>query len=93
MESITAIEFDSWECLCGNEPSSDGFYPCDEQGNEVEPTPAWNGLLYVCARCDRIIDQYTLKVVGKRKSQPSRPKRRAAACGPMDAIGGASEWM
>ena len=34
-------------CL-GDEPSEDGFYPCDEKGNEAEPVAEWSGL-YVCA--------------------------------------------
>src|SRR4051794_3542480 len=25
---------EAWLCLCGNAPSGDGFYPCDEKGNE-----------------------------------------------------------
>ncbi len=54
-----------WVCVCGNIPESDGFYPCDEDGLEIEPTKEsrWSGL-YVCARCSRIIDQETLEVVG-----------------------------
>ncbi len=42
-------------CECGNEPEADGFFPCDSQGNEIEPliTSEWNGL-YVCARCQNL---------------------------------------
>jgi hypothetical protein len=57
---------DAWVCFCRNEPSEDGFYPCDEKGNEVEPDHNWNGELYVCNRCGRIINQHTLEVVGKK---------------------------
>jgi hypothetical protein len=55
---------DAWICLCGNQPSSDGFYPCDDSGDEIEPTAAWKGL-YACLRCGRIIEQGSLRVVGR----------------------------
>lgn len=55
---------DNWICVCGNTPDSDGFYPCDANGNEVEPVEGWKDL-YVCANCGRIIDQHTLEVVGR----------------------------
>ncbi len=57
---------DSWVCICGNTPTSDGFFPCNESGNEMEPTKGsgWAGL-YVCAQCGRIIKQDELAVVGK----------------------------
>lgn len=56
---------EAWICLCNNTPTGDGFYPCNEKGDEMEPTIGsnWNGL-YVCAKCGRIIDQKTLEVVG-----------------------------
>lgn len=43
---------DDWECLCGNTSHSDGFFPCDETGIEVEPTldSDWDGL-FRCIRC------------------------------------------
>jgi len=59
---------EAWICICGNEPSEDGFSPCDEKGNEVEPVAGWGGL-YVCFRCGRMIDQVSLRVVG-RNPQP-----------------------
>ena len=62
---------EAWVCLCGNTPSADGFYPCDVQGNAVEPTPAdWTTGCYVCAKCGRIINQTSLEVVG-RKTVPT----------------------
>lgn len=56
---------EAWICICKNTPSDGGFYPCDKEGNEMEPTieSDWSGL-YVCADCGRIIDQKTLVVVG-----------------------------
>lgn len=57
---------EAWVCICGNTPSDGGFYPCDKEGNEMEPTVGsdWDGL-YVCADCGRIIKQDTLEVVGR----------------------------
>jgi hypothetical protein len=66
--SHAAGDDEAWTCLCGNEPSEDGFYPCDEKGDEVEPVEGWSGL-YVCLRCGRIIDPESLRVVG-RNPQP-----------------------
>ena len=60
---------EAWICICGNEPTEDGFYPCDANGNEVHPTVKdWEEPLYVCARCGRIIHQETLKVMGQNPS-------------------------
>jgi hypothetical protein len=56
----------AWTCICGNRPIDDGFYPCDDKGQEVEPTSGWNGL-YVCDRCGRVVDQHTLEVMARRK--------------------------
>jgi hypothetical protein len=55
---------EAWICLCGNTPASDGFYPCDKNGNEMAPAEGWDNL-YVCARCGRIIDQDSLEVVDR----------------------------
>ena len=55
----------SWKCICGNHPSKDGFYPCDAQGNRVEPIEKdWTTGLYICATCGRMISPETLEVVG-----------------------------
>jgi hypothetical protein len=53
---------EAWICLCGNTTRSDGFYPCDEDGNEMAPAKGWENL-YVCGRCGRIIDQFSLEVL------------------------------
>jgi hypothetical protein len=59
---------DAWLCICGNTPDSDGFYACDKNGNEVEPTREdWKTDWYVCARCGRMIDVDTLQVVGRNE--------------------------
>ena len=59
----------SWLCVCGNEPQMDGFYPCNERGEHVEPTAElWTTNCYVCACCGRIIRQSDLEIVGRRGS-------------------------
>lgn len=57
---------EAWICICGNRPADDGFFPCDKNGNEMEPLIGsdWKDL-YVCANCGRIINQYTLEVLGQ----------------------------
>lgn len=59
---------EAWTCICRNQPSEEDFFPCDEKGNEMEPVAGWGGL-YVCARCGRMIDPESLRVVG-RNPQP-----------------------
>lgn len=67
MEYIEQDEEDIWHCLCGNSTCWDGFYPCDLNGNEVEPTPElWTTDLYICPDCGRIFQQSDGKVVGMR---------------------------
>jgi len=59
---------DWWVCLCGNEPIQECFSPCDELGQQVEPTPEdWTTSCYVCDRCGRITDQDAGEVVGQRQ--------------------------
>ena len=57
---------EAWVCVCGNTPCDDGFYPCDGDGNEMEPSIGsdWENL-YVCASCGRIINMDTLEIVGQ----------------------------
>lgn len=57
---------EAWVCVCGNTPCGDGFYPCDRDGNEMEPVIGsdWENL-YVCAGCGRIINMETLEIVGQ----------------------------
>jgi len=56
----------AWICICGNRPCEGGFYPCDEQGNEMEPSIGsdWASL-YCCTDCGRIIVHPTLVVCGR----------------------------
>jgi hypothetical protein len=57
---------EAWICLCKNTPTGGGFYPRDEDGNEVKPTARdWTSGLYICLDCGRIIDPDTLEVVGR----------------------------
>jgi hypothetical protein len=63
---------EAWICVCRNRPHLDGFYPCNFEGEEVEPTGLeWKSGLYVCAACGRIINPKTLEVVGQRLGQDS----------------------
>lgn len=55
---------EAWICLCGSRAADDGFYPCDKEGNEMEPVEGWEDL-YVCVSCGRIIHQITLEVIGR----------------------------
>jgi hypothetical protein len=57
---------EAWICICSNRPDCDGFYPCDKDGNEIEPDKSWIEPLYVCAGCGRIIHCDTLEVIGKK---------------------------
>jgi hypothetical protein len=60
---------DAWTCLCGNTPDGHGFYPCDSEGIEVEPTAElWTSGLYLCAKCDRVIEAKTGKVLFKKRN-------------------------
>jgi hypothetical protein len=62
------IEDGEFTCPCGNVSYSDGFYPCDEVGKEVEPDAGgdWDEIRIVCRRCGRIIDQDSCMVLGRR---------------------------
>ena len=42
-------------CTCGNTTHTDGFYPCDKNGNEIEPTnnSDWDRS-YICSKCSKI---------------------------------------
>jgi hypothetical protein len=62
---------EAWICLCGNTPIADGFFPCNDKGQEIEPTKEanWDERSYVCARCGRIINQHTLEVTGASTAQ------------------------
>jgi hypothetical protein len=72
MEHITSQD-NWWVCPCGNEADHQGFFPCDEDGNEVWPTvEEWTTGWYVCLRCGRVIDQESLRVV--KRVEPKRIK-------------------
>jgi len=52
---IPASDVDEYMCPCGNHANRSGFYPCDANGVEMEPTieSDWSGL-YVCMKCGRL---------------------------------------
>ncbi|MFD3399832.1 hypothetical protein ACFWUU_04095 [Kribbella sp. NPDC058693] len=61
---ITENSYGGWECLCGNEATAYGFYPINDQNEEVEPTPdEWTTNLYACFQCGRLIDVDSLEIV------------------------------
>ena len=54
-----------WTCICGNTEMISGFFPCNEKGEEVEPTSEeWTTNCYVCSECGNIIEQKTLEILG-----------------------------
>ena len=57
---------DAWVCQCGNEPTINGFFPCDKDGDEMLPSMGsdWENH-YVCFGCGRIINADTLGIVGR----------------------------
>jgi len=69
-EHITHEASNPWICICHNQPDYYGFYPCEREGNEVEPVEGWQGL-YVCGDCGRIIKASSLEIVGLRGSTNS----------------------
>jgi len=76
MEKITHERGDTeaWICVCGNTPSGAGFYPCDANGNEMEPTigSGWTGL-YVCndKECRREQNRIYRKIRWSRRHHKS----------------------
>jgi len=77
---------DAWTCICGNTPPDDGFYPCDENGNELEPDidGPWDGVRYVCNACGRIIDQNTLEIIGFRPDADLTQDEKTAILADLD---------
>ncbi|MDR2569726.1 MAG: hypothetical protein LBD23_05445 [Oscillospiraceae bacterium] len=54
IKNIKSSEFDDgFECECGNYVGSDGFSPCDKEGNEMEPCGKWD-YDSICASCGLI---------------------------------------
>ncbi|MEV4212621.1 hypothetical protein [Micromonospora sp. NPDC049662] len=60
-----------WICVCGNDPSTDGFETCAPDGREVSPYAdgPWDGLHYLCARCGRILIQPSGRVIGRTETR------------------------
>ena len=70
-QNFVILDDDWLICVCGNSPDMSGFYPCLDDGTVVSPTVSgpWQGRLYVCADCGRIIEQETVTVVGQRNPE------------------------
>lgn len=60
---LTENDFnDDFTCDCGNTVTNSGFYPCNENGEEIEPTKESNWTnLYVCGACGRIFELAWIK--------------------------------
>ena len=63
---VAALNFpDGGSCTCGNIAGGQGFFPCNEKGEEVEPTDeAWTARCYICDACGNIIKQETSEIIG-----------------------------
>jgi hypothetical protein len=56
---------DWFVCGCGNDPRSEGFEACTSAGQYTPPTPKeWDGVHYICNRCETIYNSDTLENVG-----------------------------
>jgi hypothetical protein len=65
-EHIQSSTSGDFLCICGNTPSDSGFYPINDNNEEVEPSKdVWTTNQYFCNQCGRIFDQDTLEVVRK----------------------------
>lgn len=58
-------KWDNWVCLCKNEVNIEGFQTCDQYGEILMATigSGWEDL-YRCARCGRIFNQLSHKLIG-----------------------------
>lgn len=63
------IVVDNYVCVCGNRPDTDGFYPCDSDGNDLEPVldGSWDGL-YRCDRCRIVLPATVFDVVRRTRN-------------------------
>ena len=53
-KNISLSDFsDDFICECGNHSSSYGLFPCDKNGNDMEPMSEWD-YDYVCMQCGLI---------------------------------------
>ena len=52
-EEYDVLPNEDAECVCGNMSNTDGFHPCNRDGEIVEPDNNWEGC-YKCARCGKI---------------------------------------
>jgi len=58
----------AWGRICGNEPSKNGVYPCNEKGNEVAPVAGWSGG-YVCFIVGRSLIPIHFALLGLTRSR------------------------
>lgn len=62
------FETEDLTCSCGNHTSREGFFPCDENGNDREPTNDWKRL-YKCDKCGNVY--HTLDLESNRAMETS----------------------
>jgi 2'-5' RNA ligase/GNAT superfamily N-acetyltransferase len=64
-ERVQGGPHDDLVCPCGNTTNGQGFYPCDSVGQDMGAHDSnWDGELYRCDRCGRIINARTRVVKG-----------------------------
>lgn len=60
-------------CICGNDDTKIGFYPCNKIGSEENTEPdGWQ--VFACDHCGRIINYDTRKIEGFRQPNYTRLK-------------------
>lgn len=52
---------DLWKCTCGNNTYMDGFTPCDEKGDFMQPEIGKWKDLYTCEGCGHVFNMSTVK--------------------------------
>lgn len=80
VKTISAPECSDWyECVCGNDPESEGFQPCDVLGNPIDLSSdsamaTWDQAMMICMRCGLVMDQrsydpaaHTVVVIGRSR--------------------------
>jgi hypothetical protein len=74
-----AIINGEWHCVCGNDPSREGFHPCNEAGVIDEDADAGTAKLFACGNCGLIIESANGDIVPPEiPQQPEKPKRATA---------------
>lgn len=82
MTAIRIVAMDEdFKCTCGNSSFGDGFYPCDEHGNEMQPlmSSTW-AVHYLCNQCDQVyLDKMVQEDSGNNVLTKINPREHAFA--------------